>query len=1049
MTFGQMTVSGKVTDSASEPLIGASVFVKGDEGSGTITDLNGDFELKVSADSKVLIFSYTGYNVKEVEIGSQKVFNVILSEGQILDEIVVTGTGVATSKKSLAFDVQSIGSSRLPLAPTADVGTALIGKIAGAQISAVNGSPGSPINIILRGVNSIRGGTQPMILLDGVQVASTGLQYLDLSNVERVEVVSGPAAATLYGAQGANGVIQLFSKKGRKGKLNIDFSTNYSINELLNVGNVNKAKKHAFAVNGSGDVIDASGALLAFDKETGSYLSNPTFNLISPTSKYSNAYNANLPWNDHYEMFFERASTLNNSLSVSGASDKFDFSFVISDSKQGTVFKNNGDFRRTNVSANVGFELFKNFTLRSVTQLINSKSTLLDPTGRNMFYAINNSRPFANYLDRDAAGLYSPYYGDAVGVNGYNFNYITENASVNDKTLDIIQSFNANYKINKYVEVDAKYGINRSDNNIIYEIAEQSASVGASYWQYWAEWYSPRLSYGTPNAGSESGEINNLRFTETNQNLNANTFIKFDFKEDFNLNFPLKSSTQIGWDYRNTDFSDIRVRGTDAPNFAPYTAQNMAVFRIERDYTEKFATYGYLVNQRFDYGDLFGVSGGFRSDYSSAFGQGSTPFTFPRGDAYVRLSELDFWKQSKLSNVFNQVKLRAAYGEAGIQPGAYDRFPVLGVVALGEQSGFSIPVANANPDLQIEVSKETEFGVDLGFKLSESSWLNNVNVAFTYWNRKSENVIDEVDVAPSLGVGRLLTNAMDLKSNGIQASLNMIVLSNKDWDWDFTTNFNKQNSVVDKIYANTSLFKQSAAGSTQYVIEEGEQVGQIYGYRFIDAVDAKDESGNFYIPADQQANFEVASNGYVVNKTSKQPFASAGRYALGDPYPSFNMSFINQVSYKKAVFFNMQWDWVNGSMLYNQTKQWMYRDGIHQDYDEPITIGGQTEAWSAFYRGAYAVRQANGTKSYFMEDASFLRLRNISIGFELNKLLNIKAINSLQLTLSARNLVTFTKYTGFDPEVSSGTDNSTWDRAVDHNTIPNLKSYQIGLKLNY
>ena len=103
MTFGQMTVSGKVTDNASEPLIGASVFVKGDEGSGTITDLNGDFELKVSADSKVLIFSYTGYNVKEVEIGSQKVFNVILSEGQILDEIVVTGTGVATSKKSLAF----------------------------------------------------------------------------------------------------------------------------------------------------------------------------------------------------------------------------------------------------------------------------------------------------------------------------------------------------------------------------------------------------------------------------------------------------------------------------------------------------------------------------------------------------------------------------------------------------------------------------------------------------------------------------------------------------------------------------------------------------------------------------------------------------------------------------------------------------------------------------------------------------------------------------------------------------------------------------------
>ena len=219
MTFGQKVVSGKVTDNAGESIIGANITVKNVPGVGTISDIDGMYSLNVPAGSTVLVFSYTGYEKQEIAIGASDVLNVTMSEGKLLEEIVVTGTGVATGRKSLAFDVQALSASKLPVAPTADIGSALIGKIAGAQISSVNGTPGRPINIILRGVNSIRGGTLPMIILDGVQIASTGLESLDLNNVERVEVVSGPAAASLYGAQGANGVIQLFSKKGTKGDL--------------------------------------------------------------------------------------------------------------------------------------------------------------------------------------------------------------------------------------------------------------------------------------------------------------------------------------------------------------------------------------------------------------------------------------------------------------------------------------------------------------------------------------------------------------------------------------------------------------------------------------------------------------------------------------------------------------------------------------------------------------------------------------------------------------------------------------------------------------
>lgn len=1046
--FAQVTIKGKVTDSKDgAPVVGATIKARG-ELITSVTKADGTFTL-VTKSSKTIDVTEIGHFSQTVKFTGADLSIVLVQDTKALSEVVVTGVGVATSKKKTAFAVESITADKLPAAPTADVGNALVGKIAGAQISSVNGSPGSPTNIVLRGINTIRNGTQPMILLDGVEVRATGLESLDLTNVERIEVIQGAASASIYGAQGANGVIQLFSKRGKAGKLNIDVSSSYGSNQLLNIGDVNKSKFHSFNTNASGEVINSGGAVMQFDPVTGSYLTNPVFNLISATSIANKAYDKNLVWYDHYKMFFQQANTFNNSVSISGSRDKFDFSIVASENKQETVFKNNGDFSRRNFSANIGVELAKGLRLRSTTQIVSTKSTQLDPSGRNMFYAINNSRPFANYEQRDEAGLHSPYFGDATGVNGYNFNYITENAKVKDLTVDVVQSFNLNYKFKKFFEFDAKYGLNRSALNSRYQIAEQSKSEGAAFWEYWAEYYSPRTSFGVPTQSSESGEINQGDYITLFQNLNAQATIRLNFQEDFKINIPLQSTTLVGWDYRKRNYTEFVTYGTDAPDFTPYNATNMGNFKVASDYVENFTTYGFLINQRFDWGEIGGISAGLRSDYSSAFGGGSKPFTFPRGDAFIRVSSFDFWKNSAISNKLTEWKFRAAYGEAGIQPRAYDRFPILNTATVGSQSTFSTPVSNANSNLDIEVSKELEFGTDLSVKIAKGKWFSNANLSFTYWKRTTDNAIEQVDVAPSIGIGRQLTNALVIKSNGIQASLNIDVLSTKNLNWNFTTNFSKQNSKVTKVLADAEIIKQSAAGSSQYVIKAGEQIGQIYGYLFLNSVEAKDPSGNFFIPEANHGLFEVASNGYVVNKTTKQPFASSGRYSLGDPNPKFNMSFINELNFQKFITLSFQWDWVYKSNLYNQTKQWMYRDGIHKDYGVPVTIGGQTEAWTAFYRGAYAVRQANGTKSYFMEDASFVRLRNVAFGIDLAKFIKVKGINRIQLLFTGRNLITFTKYTGMDPEVSSGTNNSAWDRGVDHNTIPNVKTYQVGLNLGF
>ncbi len=1044
--YAQKTFTGKVVDASGNPLANATVKVKGAV-RGAVTNASGAFTITAN-DGAQLIISDIGYETKVIAVKDNLTVTLAtdVSRGS---EIIVTGTGSGTSRKRAATAVESITAERLPAVATASVGDALVGKIAGAQISSTNGSPGSPVNILLRGINSIRGGTAPMILVDGVQVFSTGLEALDLNSYERIEVVQGPAGASLYGAQGANGVIQLFSKKGKAGKLNVTFSTAISNNKLLNIGGLAKARNHSFNVNANGEVVNSGGNPLTLDPTTGSYLTNPVFNLISPTSLNNKPYGKNLQYYDHYKMFFQSANVYNNSINVSSSKDKADFSFILSDNKQETVFKGNGDFRRTNLTTNIGVELLKGLKFRSTTQIINTNSTLLDPDGRNMFYAINNSRPFANYEQRDAAGLHSPYFGDATGVNGYNFNYVIENAKVKEKTIDIIQSFNLNYKINRFVELDAKYGLNRSAYNKRYQIRDQSASQGAEYWQYWAEFYSPRTSYGAPTTGTESGEINDRNFISTFQNFTGSATVKLDLEKDFRVKFPLTSNTFVGWDYRKKNDTDYATYGVDAPTFTPYNTTNMATFQTATDYKEEFVTYGYLVNQKFDYSNLGGFSVGFRSDYSSAFGQGSKPFTFPRADAYLSVSNFNFYEKSKLANTVTEIKLRAAYGEAGIQPAAYDRFPILTTATIGTQSGLVTPITNANPLLQVEVAKEFEVGTDIRFKIGKKQWFSDLNLSFSVWNRTAANIIDQIDVAPSIGLGRQLTNSMSIASNGIQASINLQVYNSKNITWNLTTNYAKQTSKIDKILGGGEIIKTSAAGSSTYVIKEGEKIGQLYGYLFLNQVDARDKAGNLYIPQTDHGLYEVASNGYVVNKTTKQPYATASKFAMGDPNPKFNMSFINDVSYKGYVTLGFQFDWVYKSNLYNQTRQWMYRDGIHSDYDKPITVAGATEAYSAFYRGAYAVRQANGTKSYFLEDATFLRLRNLSLAFDVAKFKQIKGLSKCQLVLSGRNLWTKTKYKGMDPEVSSGTVNSSFDRGVDHNTIPNLKTVQIGLNVGF
>lgn len=1065
----ERVVTGKVTSQEDgSPLPGVNVVLKGTTNGG-VTDADGNYKINVPAKGGVVVFSFIGLQTQEIDIGERAVVDVALGlDVKQLSELIVTGSGIATDRKRLGIAVESISSSKLPAIPTASIDQALIGKVAGAQISTVSGNPGDQVNIVLRGINTVQGGTKPMILVDGIQMASTDLNSLDLNSIERVEVVQGAASASLYGAQGANGVIQLFTKRGKKGKVMIDFSSSYATNEVLNIGNVRKADKHPYLTDANNNIIDGAGNVLNYTDygwiqgiryENGGPARYAIQNILN---KADNPYDANLKYYDHWSQVFKTGTARNSSISVSGANDVIDFALVASNSNTLTPILNNGTLDRNNFTANIGTEIFKGFKLRSSTQLILTRNDMvpnLGAPGGALFgqgnqngsiggvYGFLNTSPFFDLTRRNADGNLSVHQqgGGFLSINSFNPLYRVDYSKGLDNKLDIVQNLEADYAVNKFIQLNAKYGVNYRNENARWTYYDQTTNINTTFNNpsrgYYVGQYAPDFE----------GELVNFQYNTTFENYSATAFVRTNFEEDFNLSLPIETSTQITFDHRRKEYKEYDTYGLDLPINPPHTMQATASQAVLFDYTEKFVTYGYLVNQKVDFGDYGGITAGFRSDYSSAFGGGSKPFTFPHFDGY--LAPLTFFNNAGIDNRLPYLKLRAAYGKAGIQPQPFDRYVTLDQQNLGTELTYSTQAISRNPNLNVEVSTETEVGADLTVNAFSGKWLSSINGSFTLWKRSSEDVIYQVAAPPSSGNTDLLTNAIDMSSKGFQFSLDLPVYKSNGLSWNLTTNFGHQLSVIDKVKGGADIILTSAAGSTSLVLTGGQPIGQVYGYKAMTSLDYTRKDGTRYISPANEGDYTLV-NGMVVDKRTYQIQFTDEQYPLGNPNPKFNMSFINSLSYKNWFDVSFQFDWVHGSRLYNQTKEWMYRDGIHSDFTKSVNIDGNEGAYTAYWSSAYyglwgSLNGAgnNATKDFYWEDASFVRLRNLSLAVNLESILGLEKLRKMQVVFTGRNILTWTKYTGYDPEISSGAANSAFDRGVDHSTLPNIKSYQVGLNI--
>lgn len=1020
-----ITVTGKVTDEKGASIAGATVIEKGTRNATTTRD-DGTFSLKAKNKAK-LIISYVGYEAYEVDARPGLTIGLI-PNSQALSDVVVTGVGVATSKKKVPIDVATVSSKDFAPSVTTNVQQALDGQVAGANIQQTSGTPGASFNITLRGINSFDG-TNPLIMVDGVEMDN--LNNIDPSIVDHIEVVKGPAGGMLYGAQGANGVIQVFTKKGAlNGKMSITYNSKVSFDNILRGNHPLLTTHHHFVTDANGNLLDQGGNPVVKDA-TGEW-SDPQAPDPTANPDLQNNKTYNIPIYDHLKQGFRHAKTFSNSISLTGGNATSDYSITGTQLNQQDVLSN--EFSRSNVSVNLGLHPFKGFTFRTITQGVSNYSNLLNGSRFNMI----NAYPFIDFDWKDSTGHY-PFKTNA-SSGGYNTLSENQWVTTNDLNLELFQTFNVNYKFDRFIELDAKYGLdyNSYDQTVNYKNQQSVLQQNV--------WWGP----------SREGGIENQFTRYYNQNALYSAFLRFDFQKDFHSNLPIKTTTQAAYDYRKYDEKQYYAEGIELPPYPPASI-SVATNKTAGDFYQTSTTYGVLVNQTVDWGNLFGVSGGFRSDYGSAFGAAYKPATFGRGTVYFRPSEL----LQNMQGWLTDWKLRAAYGAAGIQPFAYDRQITLTPATLGQGVALALPTQNTNDSLRLLTNYELEVGTDFTLAPLSGEWLHRLVFSGSYWHKESKDIYQNALVAPSTGYATRLDNLSTIVSHGVDLSLDATIYNGPMVTWNVSARWGYYKAIVTKISNGQDIVNGG------FAIKQGQTLGLFYVQTLLKSVGQLGADGKTpIIPVANQGNYSIASNGVVVNSTTNAAVYTPSNdlSVVGHAYPDFTSSLINKVTLFKTLTFSFQFDWIHGNSIYNITKQWEYTPAggsggsgsNSSDFDKLITINGKTGSFVNYYQSLYNLVLPS---SPFIENGSFIRLRDVSLTYDLSRFVtNSRAIKRLTVTASGRNLATFTKYSGLDPENTGAYDAQGDDLSksrtgafsgVDYFGTPNLRSYQFSLNVGF
>ncbi|MGE6221505.1 SusC/RagA family TonB-linked outer membrane protein [Nubsella zeaxanthinifaciens] len=1005
-------ITGKVTEEGSKaPIPGAGVKV---QGTSFAVAANSDGTYSLSANlnpgNYQLSVTFIGYKTatKQITLGSNTNVNADFALGQDamgLDEVIVTGTSQGTTRKQLGSYVSTVKGDDLLKSPSGNVLSGLQGKTPGAQISQNSGDPAGGMSVRLRGISSINSSSDPLYIIDGVivnnsttRVTNTSQNYdgsnfigsigqnrmvdINPNDIERIEVLNGAAAAAIYGSRANAGVIQIFTKRGVAGKPQVSFSTSLITSELRKKVEVNQAG------------VKFGGPTDGPTAQTQDILT-PALTTTTPVTRY-----------DYQDYIFRTAMGTDNTVSVSGGNDDTKFYTSASYFKNQGIVKNT-DFTRYNFRANVDQKLNSWAKLTAGFNYIHSNANE-KPDGNSFFSPLNSITIIGNFHDiwtRDALGNIK-----AVGERGrVNPVSVIEDIKQRQFTNRIIT--NAGLKLNpiKNLTVDYSMGVDNSIQN------------GTTY--------IPPFAYNVSTGFYGGGATLDPSLNGYASAANATTTL---FNNELNLTYDTKvvdnllSTTQLGgsYQYQKDLYSLLNGRGL-APFVQSVNGASSILPNI--DSRSEFAISGAYLQQNFKYKDHWFVTAAIRVDQSTVFGEDQRTQTYLKANMSYVPSSAAYWKDLGVSSWWDSFKVRAAYGESGNLTGIgpYARFneytssSFLGKTALNSSSTL------ANTSVVPEVQKELEIGTDMSF------FKNRLGLTFNWYNKKVNQLLLPVVIAPTNGFSSLLDNFGGLKNKGIELMLTGMPLKTEDFKWNASIIYNRNRNTA---VGTGGLRLLSTNAGAPIAIIDGQPVGVFYGTFFARNADGSLLKNAAGIPLTERG-IQTSATTYTVQRDANGlPTGTPLRKVVGDPNPDYTMSIVNDFSYKK---FNLriQLDAVQGGEVWNA--DWRTRQGVGNGKEaEKEHLGLYPRGYIS---GVYAIEE------WRVDDGSFVKLREISLSYNVGK---VSFLRDLTVNLSGRNLVSWDNYKGFDPELNSG-GQSTILRNVDFGSIPIPRTFTLGLQVKF
>ncbi len=1037
----QTSVVGTVTDVKGETLIGVNVTIKGTT-KGTITDLNGKFSISVPGSSTVLAFSYIGYISQEVKVGSQKTISVVLKEdAKSLDEVVVIGYQ-EVKRRDLTGATGKANLEGMLKAPTASLDQALAGRVAGVQVSASEGTPGSSMNIVIRGTNSVTGSNSPLYVIDGFPVEeSSASAALNKNDVESMEILKDASATAIYGARGANGVIMITTKKGTVGVPVIAYEGSTGVQKVSRLIPMMNAYDFVKLQQEIGS------------QYAGLYLQNPT---VTTDTRSLDDYR-NIEQYDWQKNIFRQALIQNHSVSITGGKEDIRYSASLSYFDQDGIVKNSSYNRmqgRLNTTIKKGksnIYLSLNYSKGTQQGSVPSESTFSGQN--NLFYSVWGYRP-VTYVGVPLSSLVNNITDNAVDpANDYRFNPIMSlKNEYNQKVTNVLQA-------NGFWELEMAKGLKFKTTLGYTEDSRDNEVFNNS-----------KTRYGNVNSQLK---VNGSVFESKRQTwLNENT-LTFNKSIDKKHNF----SSVVGYTMQASDYRDNYLQASGIKNeqlgmsSIPYGTPYLTDYNASR-----WTMMSFLGRLNYNYRSKYYATASFRADGSSKF-KGKNQFGyFPSGSLAWNFSEEKFMKP--LADQISSGKLRISWGVTGNnRVGDYDTYARLqqitaasgnytlpgdlfpGIYPFNNQitSNGPVPISLQNEGLRWESTSQWNIGTDLTFFKQRA--ILNVDL----YKKVTSDLLLEAQLPYSSGYGQGTKNIGKTQNQGLEISLTTKNIRTKKFTW--STSFNiafNQNKVVALNEGQTSLlqnapFDQTYNTSPNYIAMVGHPLGMMYGYIYDGTYKYSDFdlTGPTYKIKPGVPAFSAESNtqpGYPkyrdLNGDGK--ITSSDQTVIGKGAPLHIGGLANDFEYKNfdlSIFF--QWSYGNDALNANRL---MFESG-NQKKAELNQFASYSDRWTVDNPTSDIPRAITSSSmsvfsSRVIEDASFLRLKNITLGYNLDKrILKTLGLSKVRVYLTAQDLWTLTKYTGYDPEVSVR--NSALTPGLDFSSYPQARSFNGGINVTF